>query len=81
MDISLTPNMENILRNKVSEGMFASMDEAIIFAINFTFLDSNISKERIDMLNAEIEKGWQDIENGRYRDGDKVMKELMKKYA
>ena len=52
MDISLPNNMENILKTKIAEGIFSSMDEAITFAIQFAFVENNISLERISALNA-----------------------------
>ena len=81
MDISLSNNLENILKAKVAEGTFSSMDEAITFAIQFTFVDNKISQERIDALNKEIEIGWQAMENGDVLDGQLVMEEFRKKYA
>lgn len=81
MDISLPNNIENILKQKISEGIFSNMDEAISFAIKFAFIDNSISQERIDAFNSEIEKGWQDMENGQYRDGESVFRDLRKRYA
>ena len=81
MDISLSNNLENILKAKVAEGAFSSMDEAITFAIQFTFVDNKISQERIDTLNKEIEISWQAMENGDVLDGQLVMEEFRKKYA
>ena len=81
MDISLSNNLENILKAKVAEGTFSSMDEAITFAIQFTFVDNKISQERIDALNAEIENGWQDMEAGRFRNSKEVFSDLRKRYA
>ena len=81
MDISLPNNIENILKEKISEGIFSSMDEAISFAIQFAFVDNKISQKRLDTLNEEIEKGWQDMQNGNYRDSDLVFKDLRKKYV
>lgn len=81
MDISLSNNIENILKSKVAEGIFKTIDEAVNYAIQFAFVDNNISLEKIESLNAEIEKGWQDMEAGRLRDGNQVMKEFLEKYA
>ena len=81
MDISLSNNMIDILKNKVSQGIFTSMDEAICFAIQFTFVENNISQEKIDSLNAEIEKGWQDMENGLGRESADVFTDLRKRYV
>ena len=81
MDISLSNNLENILKAKVAEGTFSSMDEAITFAIQFTFIDNKISQERIDSLNLEIEKGWQEAEAGLGRNSVEVFSDLRKRYA
>lgn len=81
MDISLPHNIENILRAKVAEGIFSTMDEAIMFAVQFAFVDNNISLERINQLNAEIEKGWQDMESGKGRGSKEVFSDLRKRYA
>lgn len=81
MDISLSNNIENILRAKVAEGIFNTMDEAVNFAIRFAFIDNNISLEKIESLNAEIEKGWQDMEAGRGRNSKEVFQDLRKRYA
>lgn len=51
MDISLPSNIENILKNKVSDGLFVSMDEAAVFAIKFAFIDNNFLHEQINALN------------------------------
>ena len=78
MDISLPNNIENILKEKISEGIFSSMDAAISFAIQFAFVDNKISQERLDTLNEEIEKGWQDMQKGNYKNSDLVFKDLRK---
>lgn len=81
MDISISDNLENLLKSKVAEGTFSSMDEAISFAIQFTFIDNKISQEKIDTLNAEIEKGWQEAEAGLGRNSAEVFSDLRKRYA
>ncbi len=81
MDISLPNNIVNILKNKVAEGIFSTMEEAVTFAVRFTFLENNITSERIDILNAEIEKGWQDMENGKIKSSKEVFEDLRKRYA
>ncbi len=81
MDISLPNNIENILKEKISEGIFSSMDEAISIAIQFAFVDNKVNQEKLNTLNEEIEKGWQDMQNGNYRNSDLVFKDLRKKYV
>jgi len=80
MDVSLSNNIIDILKSKVEAGIFSSMDEAITYAITFTFVDNKVRQEYVDNLNAEIEKGWQDYEAGRYIDAEVAYKQLMEKY-
>lgn len=80
MDISLPNNMESFLKAKVAEGLFSTMDEAITFAIQFAFFDNDNIQTRIESLNAEIQKGLEDYEAGRYIDGETALKKLMTKY-
>ena len=81
MDVSLPHSIENILKAKVAEGVFNTMDEAVLFAIQFAFVDNNISIERINQLNAEIEKGLQEMEAGKGRNSKEVFDDLRQKYA
>ena len=81
MDIYLSNILKNMLKVKVAKGFFKSMEEAITFAIQFTFVDNEMSKERIELLNADIEKGWRDMELGLGRNSDVVFEDLRKKYV
>ena len=81
MDISLPQNIENILKTKVESGVFNTMDEAVMFAIQVVFLNNDISPERIHQLNTEIEKGWQEMEAGHGRNSKEVFNDLRKRYA
>ncbi len=80
MDISLPHNMENILKTKVAEGVFSTMDEAVTFAIQFAFFENNGLEERVAALNDEIQKGIDDYEAGRYQEGQSAFNKLLKKY-
>lgn len=81
MDISISNNLENILKAKIAEGAFSSMDEAITFAIQFTFIDNKISLEKINELNEKIEQGWLEMDAGKGRSSTAVFRDLREKYA
>ena len=55
MDISLTPNIERILRNKVAEGIYNSLNEAINVTLGIALNGSCISQEELDKLNKDIQ--------------------------
>lgn len=81
MDISLPKNIENKLKEKIAEGIFSTMEEAVAFAIQIAIIDGNITPQRIIELNNKIEKGWSEMESGMGRDSKDVFADLRKRYA
>ncbi len=81
MNVSLTPTLEKFVQDKVATGFYNSASEVIREALRFfASKDTTIPPERLAQLNKDIEEGWNDMENGNYRDGHEVMRELIKKY-
>ncbi len=80
MEISLSPNIERILRLKIAEGLYDSLNEAINATLAIALDGQYISQERIDELNAEIQKGIDDADAGRYTEGLEFFDELISKY-
>ncbi len=80
MNISLTPALEKFVQDKVASGLYNSVSEVIREAIRLLIAKETVSQERIDMLKRDIEIGLADMENGCYRDGHEVMKDLIAKY-
>ncbi len=81
-NISLTPSIREFLQNQVASGLYNSLNEAINANLQIIITQQgNFSLEDIEAFNAEIQKGIDDYEAGRYRDGETAFKELMAKYA
>lgn len=80
MDLFLTPNNEEFLKNKISEGVYSSINEALNATLNLDISYESSTKERIAELNNEIQKGIDDYEAGRYLDGEIAFNKLMEKY-
>lgn len=80
MDLFLTPNNEEFLKNKISEGVYSSINEALNATLNIAISYENSTKERFAELNKEIQKGIDDYEAGKYLDGEIALKNLMEKY-
>ncbi|MBQ2644188.1 type II toxin-antitoxin system ParD family antitoxin [bacterium] len=80
MNISLTPALEKYVQDKVAQGLYNSASEVIREAIRLLISKETVSKERLDMLNRDIEIGLNDMKNGNYKDGHKVMKDLISRY-
>ena len=80
MNISLTPTLEKFVQDKVASGLYNSVSEVIREALRLLASKEGISQERLAQLNRDIEDGWNDLENGNYRSGHSVMKEIINKY-
>ena len=76
MDISLTPNIERLLRNKVAEGVYNSLNEAINFTLSIALNGSCISQEELDNLNKDIQMGIDEAEAGNLSDAFDFLKEI-----
>ena len=78
MDISLSPNIERMLRIKVAEGLYDSLNEAINATLGIILTKECVSKEELDMLNAEIQAGIEDANAGRMSDAFEFLDDLKK---
>ena len=76
MDISLTPNIERLLRNKVAEGVYNSLNEAINITLSIALNGSCISQEELDNLNKDIQMGIDEAEAGNLSDAFDFLKEI-----
>ncbi len=80
MNISLTPELEKMLQDKVASGLYNSASEVVREALRLLFQLDELKKHSITELNEEIEKGLSDIEAGRISDGKTVLINLLKRY-
>lgn len=76
MDISLTPNIERILRNKVAEGIYNSLNEAINVTLGIALNGSCISQEELDNLNKDIQIGIDAADAKDLYDAQEFLKEI-----
>ena len=76
MDISLTPNIERLLRNKVAEGVYNSLNEAINVTLSIALDGSCISQEELDNLNRDIQLGIDDADAGNLSNAFEFLKEI-----
>ena len=80
MDISLSPDNERFIKNQIAAGIYNSLNEAINATISIAISQVIDSKSQLDLLNAEIQRGIDDYNEGRYLDGELAFKKLMAKY-
>ena len=76
MNVSLTPELESLVAAKVESGMYNSASEVIRAGLRLLSERDKAREEKLDWLKIEIQKGIDDLEAGRYRDGREVMAEI-----
>lgn len=76
MNVSLTPEIEALIESKVKSGMYNSASEVVREGIRLLQQRDEMREAKLNALRAEIQKGIDDLEAGRYRDGHEVMAEI-----
>ncbi len=81
MNVSLTPELEHLVNQKVASGLYNSAAEVVRAALRLLQEQDELQHSRLEALRAEIGKGLDDVAQGRVREGREVMAELKAKYA
>ncbi|NOT47664.1 MAG: type II toxin-antitoxin system ParD family antitoxin [Acidobacteria bacterium] len=76
MNVSLTPELENIVQLKVKGGLYNSASEVVREGIRLLHQRDEMREKKLESLRIEIQKGIDDLEGGRIRDGNEVMSEF-----
>ena len=69
MNISLTPELEKMVQDKVKGGLYTSASEVIRESLRLMYMHEQIKQQRIDELNTAIDIGKDQLEQGAYEDG------------
>ena len=80
MEITLSPNIERMLRLKIAEGLYDSLNEAINATLNIALNGNSITEERLNMLKDDIQKGLTQADAGKLDDAYDFINELKAKY-
>jgi antitoxin ParD1/3/4 len=73
MNVSLTPELENLVNNKVKSGMYQTASEVIREGLRLL----RERDGRLTELRADIRAGFEAVERGEYKDYDeKTVKQL-----
>lgn len=76
MNVSLTPELERIVNQKVECGMYNSASEVVREGLRLLQKRDEMHETKLNALRAEIQKGVDDLEAGRFRDGGEAMTEI-----
>lgn len=70
MNISLTPELEELVNKKVKTGMYHSASEVIREGLRLLKEQDEIKRSRLHHLRKEVDLGIEQIECGKYTDYD-----------
>jgi putative addiction module antidote protein, CC2985 family len=76
MNVSLSPELEQLIEAKVKSGMYNSASEVIRAGLRLLQEQDELRQIRLRELKREVQKGLDEIERGEVVDGDEVFKEL-----
>lgn len=76
MNVSLSPELEQLIEEKVKTGMYNSASEVIRAGLRLLQEQDELRQIRLQELKREVQKGLDQIERGEVVDGDEVFKEL-----
>ncbi len=76
MNVSLTKELEVIVEQKVKTGLYTSASEVVREGLRLLQQRDEMREAKLKALRAEIQKGIDDLEAGRYRDGAEAMAEI-----
>lgn len=65
MNISLTPELEKFVQNKVTSGMYTSASEVIRESLRLLHTHDDLKAQKITQLNQAIELGLQELSVGK----------------
>lgn len=73
MNVSLTPELEQIVNFKVRSGLYNSASEVVREGLRLLDERDKMRELKLEGLRKEIQKGMDDLEAGRSMDGGEVM--------
>lgn len=76
MHVSLTPHLEELVRNKVRSGLHNSASEVVREALRLMDDRDRVREMRVEKLRKEIQIGVDQIQRGEVTPGEEVFREL-----
>ena len=76
MNISLTPELEQLVKDKVNSGRYHSVSEVMGEALRLLDERDRVQEQRLAELKAKIQVGIEELERGEGIDGEEVFAEI-----
>lgn len=79
MNISLTPELEQLIQTQLESGKYTSAEEVILAGIKLLEERERVYKGRFEELKKEVTIGIEELERGESFDGREVIEQLRQK--
>ncbi|MCL1468792.1 type II toxin-antitoxin system ParD family antitoxin [Argonema galeatum] len=79
MNVSLTPELEKFVQEKVKSGRYLSASEVVREALRLLQEEDQIRQLRLEKLRKEIAMGIEQLDRGEGVDGERVFASLREK--
>jgi len=81
MNVSLTPDLEEFVQQKVKSGRYPSANEVVRVALQLLEQQDTQRQIRLEQLRREVAIGIEQSERGEVFDGSEVVRELLEEIA
>ena len=76
MNVSLTPELETLVHEKVGSGLYTSASEVVREGLRLLKERDTVQQQRLEQLKKEIALGLEQLDRGEGLDGEQVFAEL-----
>jgi antitoxin ParD1/3/4 len=76
MNISLTPEFERRIAEKVESGLYTTASEVVREALRLLFAEDEERRRLIAQFNTELQEGIDDLDHGDAIDGEELSRRL-----
>ena len=76
MNVSLTPELEKLVQDKVASGLYNNQSEVVREALRLLAEQDRLRTQHLDGLRKALAEGLQEADRGELYDGEMVAEEL-----
>ena len=70
LNVSLTPQLEQLVRDKVNSGRYNSASEVVREALRLMDAYERLQSESLAKLRADVDAAWKQVDEGKVHDFD-----------
>ncbi len=81
MNISLTPELEELVQKKVESGRYSSASEVVRAGLRLLEQEDELRETRLAAMRAQVREGIEQAERGELVDGEEAVARVKKRAA